>query len=321
MFDCVRHPRFAPRLLVVALFIGMLGAFKPVLFNDGSSIAKAIAMKCQLEMVAEKQTQDYLEAMLYGEGEAPSAPPEAVPEAERRQFVETLFGIDRAVAVVLGLGTLLLLVPRCLEQSPLRHLLPVLSLWLIVEAVGATLNGGKAHSELTVLAHATRWGLPLVLWGMIRNLRRNPPAIRPSSPLTHLAVACTSLTFAAHGWEAWTLHPPFQDLIHGFSGVLGVRISPAGVAAHLKVIGVMDLVLAAVILVWRRPGIFLWMACWGLITALSRPVIMGLEAWPELAVRVANSGLPLLLYFEYQKPGKRSSEPPVSNPHPAHERP
>ena len=42
------------------------------------------------------------------------------------------------------------------------------------------------------------------------------------------------------------------------------------------------------------------MAFWGLVTALSRPLAMGLESWPETAVRIANGGLPLVLYIIYR---------------------
>ena len=50
------------------------------------------------------------------------------------------------------------------------------------------------------------------------------------------------------------------------------------------------------------------MAFWGLITALSRPVTMGFDAWPEFAMRVANCALPIMLYFLFRKPKELSQE-------------
>lgn len=309
--DRFRLPPFLHRLLAVALFIGLLGAFKPVLFNEGGAMAKCIAKQQQREMVGEQEVEDYFEAVLFGEGEVGEAPDELVPEDERRTRIETLYVIDRAVAVALLIVAGLLLVPRLLERSPLRHLLPLLSLWLLAEAIGATLNGGKAHSQLTVLAHATRWGLPLVLWGLVLRSAREKSAAETKGWPIQLAVICTALTFAVHGWEALRLHPHFQDLIHGFAARLGVEMPSAVVSGHLRVIGVMDLLLAGTILKWRRPGLFLWMAAWGLITALSRPLTLGLEAWPELAMRCANFALPLLLALVYSisRPAPAPSPP------------
>jgi hypothetical protein len=39
------------------------------------------------------------------------------------------------------------------------------------------------------------------------------------------------------------------------------------------------------------------MACWGMITAASRPIALGLDAWPEFAMRLPNSAAPLLVLF------------------------
>ena len=41
------------------------------------------------------------------------------------------------------------------------------------------------------------------------------------------------------------------------------------------------------------------MAFWGFITALSRPVTLGFDAWPEFAMRIANGALPLILFWIY----------------------
>jgi hypothetical protein len=158
---------YCARFLAFALLIGMLGAFKPVVFHGGSSMAGYIAKQSQLEMVAEEEAEAYFEAVLYGEGEVPTSEIETVPESERQQVVNQIFQVDRWIVYLLTLCTLLLLFPKLLKQTSLHHVLPVLSLWLIAEALGSTLNGGKVHSELSILAHATRWGLPLALWGIV----------------------------------------------------------------------------------------------------------------------------------------------------------
>ncbi len=193
------------------------------------------------------------------------------------------------------------------------------SLWLIVEAVGATLNGGKVHSELAILAHATRWGLPLVLWGIVLKWRKGESALGKSSVLTHLMVVCTSMTFAAHGWEALKLNPFFQDLIYNFVALFNLQISPELTALHLRGIGCMDLMLAVLILFYRRPKIFLWMVFWSLVTALSRPLTLGIDAWPEFAMRMANIALPFMLWIIHKAPEAASTESIKSQKTPIYE--
>ena len=71
----------------------------------------------------------------------------------------------------------------------------------------------------------------------------------------------------------------------------------------------MDLALAAIIIFYRHPKIFMWMTFWGFITAFSRPLTLGAGAWPEFAMRVANFALPLSLCFIYlQRKKKEVSE-------------
>ena len=58
----------------------------------------------------------------------------------------------------------------------------------------------------------------------------------------------------------------------------------------------MDLVLAiSVVAVHSRPCCYGWPG--GLITAASRPIALGLDAWPEFAMRLPNSAAPLLVLF------------------------
>ena len=171
------------------------------------------------------------------------------------------------------------------------------SLWLFLIAAGAMLNGGKMFSELSIMAHATRWGLPLFIWYVIYRKRRTGNVL-PLGPIgLWLLIICSSLTFAVHGMEALLLNPPFQDLIYSFGMIFGVEVGATTIHVLLRIIGTMDLAFAVLVL-WRRsrmvcPG----MALWGFITALSRPLTMGFAAWPEAAMRIANGALPFILFY------------------------
>jgi len=304
MLSSFTKPEWIRTLLVLGLLIGFVGAFKPVVFNGGSPMAKYIAKQSQLEMIAEEEVEDYFEAALYGEGEIQQDVIESVTEPERQAVVERIFLLDRWIVGLLAAFALLLLFPKLLNETVVRHVLPVLSLWLIIQAIGTTLNGGKKFSDLAVFAHATRWALPMVLWLFVLKPDNKKKSLGAASALTHFIVVCTSVTFAIHGWEALMLNPFFQDLIYGFGSRFNFHTPPDVIAALLRVIGCMDLILAVLILFYRKPTVFLWMAFWGLITALSRPLAMGVDAWPEVAMRVANFGLPLLLFIIYRTPGR-----------------
>ena len=51
------------------------------------------------------------------------------------------------------------------------------------------------------------------------------------------------------------------------------------------------------------------MAFWGLITAFSRPLTMGFDAWPEFAMRIANCALPLGLFLIFRNQNQALVEP------------
>ena len=82
----------------------------------------------------------------------------------------------------------------------------------------------------------------------------------------------------------------------------------------------MDSLLALSVLLIHSPKTLYWMCFWGLITALSRPLSMGIESWPEVAIRLANGAVPLLiislglpaLIRPQMKPESSPSTQPVS---------
>ena len=296
------------KILAILVFIGMLGALKPVIFNGGSSTAKYFAKQNQLEMVSEEKVEDYFEAVLFGEGEAKIENIDALPEEQRTMEVETIFAIDRWVAIFLLCTTGLLLTPL-LFKAHFHHVLLMNLLWLLTLSLCVSLNGGKKFSDLALAAHATRWGLPLVLWWVLHNYHRGKKFTQEFTSPVYILLICSSLTFAVHGWEAFSLNPPFQDLIYNFGGLIGLDIPTSVNTAILKTVGCMDLILAAIIFFVKSPKIFIWMAFWGLITAFSRPLTLGFDAWPEFTMRIANCGLPLMLFLLHRK----TAETPVES--------
>ena len=277
-------------LAAIAAVLTVLGAAWPVLFNEGSAAGKLLVRTHEVEAAGDVDFEAAMVTELYGETlEVPASDPESNPVATAAQ-VSQLQQLDRGVAI-LCLALVAGLAFACRKWPKLAWLYLLPALWLLANAQATAMNGGKAFAELAVPAHATRWGMLVALALLIL---RNPPSDRIANWV--LRIAC-ALTFAVHGWESLQLNPPFQDLLYITAGHVGIGLSEWVCHGLLRTIGVMDLALAVSVVAVHNRRMLFWMACWGLITAASRPVAMGLDAWPEFAMRLPNSVVPLLALF------------------------
>ena len=279
------------RLAAIIAVLTVLGAAWPVLFNEGSAAGKLLVRTHQIEAADDDYFEAAMDAHLYGETvEAATTTRTESNPASTTANVSRIRQLDRVVSMLCLLLAVALpfVCPKWPKLSWL-YLLP--AIWLLVNAHAIAINGGKAFSELAVPAHATRWGIFLAL---IFLSLRNAQSDRIANWI--LRIGC-ALTFTIHGWEAFQLNPAFQDLLYVACGHIGIDLTESVCHGLLRIIGVMDLVLAiSVVAVHSRP-LLLWMACWGLITAASRPIALGLDAWPEFAMRLPNSAAPLLVLF------------------------
>jgi hypothetical protein len=87
------------------------------------------------------------------------------------------------------------------------------------------------------------------------------------------------------------------DWVAWISQLTGLDASMATTA--LLIIGALDVVLALVVLIRPIRMVLLWMAAWGLWTALVRPLV-GLD-WLDFVERAANWAAPLALYYHLKK--------------------
>ena len=67
-------------------------------------------------------------------------------------------------------------------------------------------------------------------------------------------------------------------------------------------IGIMDIILAIIVLIRPVKPLLLWMAFWGFFTAILRPIV-GQSFW-DFIERFANWGAPLALYYLLRNRGK-----------------
>lgn len=72
-----------------------------------------------------------------------------------------------------------------------------------------------------------------------------------------------------------------------------IKVSPEMAATLLHWVGIMDVVVAIIVLIRPLPVIVLWACLWGLWTALLRPIV-GKSIW-DFVERAANWGAPLVL--------------------------
>jgi hypothetical protein len=89
-------------------------------------------------------------------------------------------------------------------------------------------------------------------------------------------------------WIKWT-----QQL----AGDVGLTIGLPTATTFIVIVGLVDVLLALLVLVKPIRPALLWMAFWGFWTALVRPLV-GMPIW-DFIERFANWGAPLALYYLY----------------------
>lgn len=293
----------------MVILLTMVGSAWPVFHYEGSALGKNLERRELVDSVADAEVVAAMEAQLYGE----TPPAKAAAPRDASASIEMLRRLDRILVVLcLALAASLPFLCRWRRGVAWLYLLP--AAWLLFNAWAVAGNGGKAHAELSIPAHATRWMLPIVLALLIAR----PGSSRPLA--NWLLRAACALTFAVHGWEALRLHPGFQDLIYVTGARFGIEVAPVACHGLLHAIGLMDFLLALGVLLIHSPMALRWMAFWGVLTALSRPLSIGWDAWPELAIRLANGACPWLILIigmpamlrRRPRPEKIPAENPVS---------
>lgn len=145
---------------------------------------------------------------------------------------------------------------------------------------------------------AAPFALLLVHWSRFRALL----GIAVTPTCERLIRVALALTFAAHGVEALQHRGSFVDMLITASGnLLSMRMTESLATGLLIAIGVIDLVLAVLVLVRRWRQVALYMAAWGLITASARLVVLRWDVgWYEFAIRAPHWALPLVLYYAWR---------------------
>ncbi|MBI5392951.1 hypothetical protein HZA96_03700 [Candidatus Woesearchaeota archaeon] len=96
--------------------------------------------------------------------------------------------------------------------------------------------------------------------------------------------------FFGHGIFAIQLKPRFLEMLAAFTGITGVYAQYTMIT-----IGVFDIIIAILALVYPLRLMLIWASIWGFLTALARP-IAGDPVW-DFVERWANWGIPLALLY------------------------
>ena len=158
--------------------------------------------------------------------------------------------------------------------------------WAFLNAVFSwQMNIEDVFHATDPFGHAVRFVAPVVLLAYFTGIGSR----RKLEWFLRLAVAST---FIGHGLAAYWLKPGFVDLIVGtLDTFLGSDWRLAEEREKLAII----------LLPWIGR-----MAIWGFVTATSRLTAFGIERWPDLIIRAANWGIPLLLWWEMRAKIKSS---------------
>lgn len=190
---------------------------------------------------------------------------------------------DQISAVFLLLSFVLFLITRIASFL----LVPVL--YAIAMPVCTMLLHSSFAYEYALLTHASRIGLPLILYLFYRGEKVW------SFDKRFLIRLMVGLTFIGHGIEALMEHPKFIDfLIEGFSMLFGYDLSEGAAIQLLTLIGATDIVLAISGLLKPRVWIYSWMAAWGFVTAVCRVMYFEWEGVFPMLVRSAHWALPAI---------------------------
>ena len=170
---------------------------------------------------------------------------------------------------------------------------------------------------LVIVGGAVRILLPVALIVLIRPKEDRCQSTKQLAVGMWILRIATAMTFAGHGIQCLYLDNVFVDyLLAGARNILGWDAAESTMQSMLRIIGVVDLLMASLILLQRWRFVPLYMAVWASIGAWSRVVHNGWIAHFEVTVRSANYCVPLAvyLYFRWCSSSEARRPPPADKP-------
>ncbi len=283
--------------LAIVIALVFTATFTMNYFHEGTSLSKYITKQLELDRVKEVEAVAYTDMMLYADELTPVSEDvdltEKAGSEEGFQRSQQIRFVDKNVTLVLMIVAWLMLIPALQRKRALSFIYLLMGMYLALLSVCKGLNGGSAFSEWAVPAHATRWLPCIALWLWL--YLKPSSAENPYRVVKWMLIVSVSMTFATHGMEAIQLNPAFRDLLIGGFETISVTVFGPVSEVLLRLIGVMDVALALLIIFFQRKLWFLWMAAWGALTALSRPIAFGDILWEDALLRSGNCLIPVII--------------------------
>jgi len=213
-------------------------------------------------------------------------------------YLFLVIGMPNAQAIFIEKITvsIFLIVTIVAVLRPRAYLLFPIFAYVFFEAYSGYYQGGYRFSDWTLATQALRYLTPLAFLVLVLPQTRFFTESRKLLASGWLLRIGLVLLFISHGLLAFWENPAFIDLILGSAwNLLGISIAESTAVQVLKVIGIVDIVLAIGLLIRPWKWILYWMAFWGLLTAFSRITALGSWAYFEILLRASHILAPLIL--------------------------
>lgn len=193
------------------------------------------------------------------------------------------------------LSTMLMLAPLIWLHKTRPVLLFFFIIFFVDSFFSSIVYSDPIHA-LNWIGAGIRWGLPLALFFIGRTHLR----------FSHRGLVVLKLTlfltFIGHGEKCLEGHPLFIDyILYFFNEFLSFNISESQALAICRLIGLVDVIAAAIGLVTRFKFVFYYLAFWGAATAIYRIIYLGTGGVDAFLVRSAHFLVPIYLIFLFRK--------------------
>ena len=183
--------------------------------------------------------------------------------------------------------------------------LVIITFFLVSYGLLSYFNGGKAFLELSLVSAISKWWLPILtiyaLSGYFKNRNYN---------MTWFGLAIQFsifLIFASHGLGCLLHNGLYVDYIIGFVGdYTPYSIKQQQAEIWLTIIGIVDILVAVLVLFKPFKWLMYWLIFWGILTTLLRVVDASILNYAEFLIRVPHFGLPLALLIVQNAKNKHS---------------
>lgn len=199
------------------------------------------------------------------------------------------FWVEKGVAI----GLLVCLV-GIFFKSTYPFSLWVITVFLVFYALLSYFNGGKAFLELSLISAISKWWLPILTMISIKYVYNREAKF---NKWFLLAIQFSIfLIFLSHGIGCFLKNGIYIDYILGFfRDYTSVSMKQNDAELLLNIIGVVDVIVAVLVLIKPFKYLLYWLIFWGLLTALLRILDASILNYVEFLIRVPHFGLPLAL--------------------------